>query len=77
MACVHLQKLYALCQEHELRFHVASSDLVRIVCRECGSQDVCPSNLTESDEESGAPQDAAHGAQVAQPGAGPTHSVAG
>ena len=52
MACIHLQKLYALCQEHELRFHVASSDLVRIVCRECDSQEVCPSNFTVHEEPS-------------------------
>jgi hypothetical protein len=76
MACVHLQKLYALCQEHELRFHVASSDLVRIVCRECGSQDVCPSNLTESDDETAASQDAAPGVDGSCPGSAPTPSTA-
>ena len=47
MPCVHLQKLYQLCQDHELRFQLSSSDLVRIVCRECGSHDVCPSVLTD------------------------------
>lgn len=77
MACVHLQKLYALCQEHELRFHVASSDLVRIVCRECGSQDVCPSNLTESDDQTAAAEDQAHGDPLSRPGPEPTQSVVG
>ncbi|MEQ8210538.1 MAG: hypothetical protein RH917_11975 [Lacipirellulaceae bacterium] len=41
MACTHLQKLYELCQEHELRF--SSSDLVRIVCKECEAEETCPS----------------------------------
>lgn len=45
MACVHLQELYRLCQEHEMKF--SSTDLVRIVCKECESEEVCPSALTE------------------------------
>ena len=47
MACQHLQELYDLCQTHELRFQLSGSDLVRIVCRECGEQEVCPSVLTD------------------------------
>ena len=47
MACIHLQKLYDLCQEHEMRFQLSSSDLIRIVCKECGSQDVCPTTLRD------------------------------
>lgn len=43
MACVHLKQLYQLCQEHELRF--SSSDLVRIVCKECEAEETCPSAL--------------------------------
>ena len=50
MACVHLQELYRLCQEHQLRF--ATPDLVKIVCRECDSTDVCPSNLVEENKDS-------------------------
>lgn len=50
MACVHLQKLFDLCQEHELRFQLSGTDLVRIVCRECGEQEVCPSVLTDEYE---------------------------
>lgn len=49
MICVHLQKLYQLCQQHELR--LGAVDLVRIVCRQCGAQDVCPSTLRDEDED--------------------------
>ncbi len=45
MPCTHLKKLYQLCLDNELRF--SSSDLVHIVCRECGSVEVCPSTLTD------------------------------
>jgi len=48
MACIHLKELYRLCQEHDLRF--SGSDLIRIVCRECDSEEVCPSTLTEAGE---------------------------
>ena len=41
MPCVHLKKLYELCQLHELR--LSSSDLIHIVCSQCGVVDVCPS----------------------------------
>ena len=44
MACTHLQKLYQLCQEQELFF--SGSDLVRVICKECGAVDVCPTSLT-------------------------------
>lgn len=50
MPCVHLKELYDLCQEHQLRFQLSGSDLVRIVCRECQEQDVCPSVLTDEYE---------------------------
>lgn len=45
MACVHLKQLYDLCQEHELK--LGATDLIRVVCRQCGEQEVCPSNLME------------------------------
>lgn len=41
MPCVHLKKLYELCQLHDLR--LSSSDLIHIVCSQCGVVDVCPS----------------------------------
>jgi hypothetical protein len=48
MTCVHLKQLYQLCQENNLRF--SGSDLVHIVCQECGEQEVCPSVLTDEYE---------------------------
>ncbi len=44
MTCVHLQKLYKLCEDHDLK--LSGSDLIRIVCNQCGEQEVCPSVLT-------------------------------
>ena len=43
MTCVHLRKLYELCDENQLEF--SSSDLVRIVCKQCEREEVCPSAL--------------------------------
>ena len=45
MTCVHLQKLYRLCHEHDLK--LSSLDLVRVVCNQCGEHEVCPSTLTD------------------------------
>lgn len=45
MTCVHLQQLYRLCQEHDLK--LGGSDLIRLVCRQCGEQEVCPSTLMD------------------------------
>lgn len=45
MPCVHLSRLYQLCEEHDLRF--TGPDLVRLVCRECGETEVCPSVLMD------------------------------
>ena len=45
MACIHLQKLYQLCQEQDLK--LGGSDLIRVVCRQCGQQEVCPSTLID------------------------------
>lgn len=55
MACEHLLELYKLCLSQKIR--LGSSDLIHIVCRQCGHQDVCPTNLRDdrNDEE----QDAA------------------
>lgn len=41
MSCVHLRKLYDLCQIENMK--VSHSDLIHIVCKRCGAQDVCPS----------------------------------
>lgn len=48
MTCVHLQKLYQVCQENELKF--SASDLLNIVCKQCQKQEVCPSVLFEEYE---------------------------
>jgi hypothetical protein len=45
MTCVHLQQLHKLCHEHDLK--LSSSDLIHIVCQQCGEQEVCPSTLTD------------------------------
>ena len=51
MSCVHLKKLYDLCAQEDLK--IGGADLVRIVCKQCGEQEVCPSNLVEMDEPRG------------------------
>lgn len=45
MTCIHLQQLYQLCKENNLK--IASSDLIRVVCQQCNEQEVCPSMLSE------------------------------
>jgi Fe2+ or Zn2+ uptake regulation protein len=48
MACVHLRRLYQLCQEEGLR--ISSSDLIHFVCDKCGVKDVCPSTIVDIQE---------------------------
>ena len=48
MTCKHLQQLYQLCRDHNLK--VGGTDLVRFICEECGAQEVCPSLLMEEYE---------------------------
>ena len=48
MSCVHLKKLYALCAEEELK--ISGPELIRLVCTQCGEQEVCPSVLMEQYE---------------------------
>jgi hypothetical protein len=45
MTCNHLQQLYQLCQDNQIR--LSSSDLVHVVCEQCGKTEVCPSVFTE------------------------------
>ena len=45
MSCVHLQQLFELCDRENLK--LSSSDLIHIVCQQCGRQEVCPSLLSE------------------------------
>lgn len=48
MPCVHLRELYQLCAAHDLK--LAGSDLIRIVCQQCGVQEVCPSVMLDEYE---------------------------
>jgi hypothetical protein len=48
MTCKHLKELYAICQTHQLK--LSSTDLIRIVCPQCGVEEVCPSVLAEEYE---------------------------
>ena len=45
MTCVHLQKLYQLCQDNQLK--LSSSDLIHVVCSQCEKDEVCPSMLLD------------------------------
>jgi hypothetical protein len=49
MACVHLQELFQLCQENDLK--VSGADLVHFVCEKCNRQEVCPMSMMEQQEE--------------------------
>jgi hypothetical protein len=42
---MHLQQLYKLCQEQDLK--LGGSDLIRVVCQQCDEQEVCPSILMD------------------------------
>lgn len=48
MTCKHLKDLYAMCERHQLR--LSSGELIRIVCSQCGVEEVCPSVLSEEYE---------------------------
>lgn len=49
MTCQHLKELYEICQRNNLR--LSSSDLIRIVCPECGVEEVCPALLCDEYDE--------------------------
>ncbi len=49
MPCVHLQQLYEYCGKEGVK--LSSSDLIHIVCSQCGKQEVCPSTLSEHYDE--------------------------
>jgi hypothetical protein len=51
-------QLYQLCQDSELK--LSSSDLIRVICKQCQKEEVCPSVLVEE-------YDARHGDDVAPP----------
>ena len=71
MTCVHLQKLYQLCIDNKIK--MSGSDLVRIVCEECGIQESCPSVLIdEYDQKEASGQQTVANQQAMQPGQGAT-----
>ena len=57
MTCVHLKKLYQLCQEEGLR--ISSSDLIHFACDQCNVKEVCPSTLVDLQEPDEAVRDVA------------------
>ncbi len=48
VTCNHLKSLYDYCQSHNLR--LSSTDLVRIICPQCGVEEECPSVLMDEYE---------------------------
>jgi hypothetical protein len=48
MPCRHLNQLFEVCREHSIK--LSSTDLIRIVCRECGVSEECPSMLWDEYE---------------------------
>ncbi len=48
MTCKHIKELYAICESHSIT--LSSTDLIRIVCPQCGEEEVCPSVLCEEYE---------------------------
>ena len=48
MTCVHLKQLFQLCQDNALR--LSSTDLIHVVCQQCGKEEVCPSVLMDEYE---------------------------
>jgi hypothetical protein len=53
MVCDHLRQLYQLCLDQKIR--LSASDLIHVVCEQCGRQEVCPSNLVTSLDEAESP----------------------
>jgi len=49
VVCDHLKHLYQLCLDQKIR--LSSSELVHFVCRQCDSQDTCPSNLMDYEDD--------------------------
>jgi len=45
MTCVHLRHLFDYCEKNEVK--IGGSDLIRIVCQQCGEQEVCPSMMSD------------------------------
>jgi hypothetical protein len=63
MSCVHLRKLYQLCQQEGLK--LAGPDLIHIVCEQCGEKEVCPSLMYDQYEALEQRQQASEAGQAA------------
>jgi hypothetical protein len=48
MPCEHLRELFELCEKHDLQ--IASQDAIKVVCRQCHEQEVCPTSLTDGEQ---------------------------
>lgn len=64
MVCEHLRQLYQLCLDQQIR--LSGSDLIHVVCKQCGRQEVCPSTLRDEHEEDAESQKPADGRSTAQ-----------
>jgi len=64
MTCVHLRRLYQICQQEGVK--LSAPDLIHIVCPQCGEKEVCPSMLMD-DVEALEQQEAARAQQAATP----------
>lgn len=62
MTCIHLRKLYEICESSEIR--LSSADLVHIVCKQCGHKEVCPSTIIDEYEWNEAQEEAKAQAQA-------------
>jgi hypothetical protein len=49
MVCEHLRQLYQLCLDQKIR--LSGSDLIHVVCQQCGRKDICPSNLRDDHDD--------------------------
>lgn len=45
MSCVHLRRLYQLCEDEDIK--LAGTDLLHIVCTQCGVKETCPDVLMD------------------------------
>lgn len=43
MSCKHLKELYEMCARNDVK--LSSTDLIRVVCSQCGVEEECPSLL--------------------------------
>lgn len=56
MTCIHLRRLFQLCEEEDIK--LTGSDLVHIVCTQCGVKETCPAVMMDEFESGGTDQPA-------------------